>query len=112
MGLSTYNRFKTPFVEGSFWGQRSSIDGQLSGGLNTGTTMAFGKGKAVMTQEAAHHQGGGMIVDVISDDDSAELVALHRSGSAKLKPGRNFIPVDAWKPGVVQLDFLVPMHLH
>ncbi|HCR0840282.1 TPA: CS1-pili formation C-terminal domain-containing protein [Enterobacter cancerogenus] len=104
-GISTFNRFDTPLAEGSFWGQRSSIDGQLSGGLNTGSTLAFGKGKAAMTKQSAHHQGGGMIVDVLSDDDSAELVAQHQSGSTKLKPGRNFIPVDAWKPGNVQLGF-------
>lgn len=104
-GVSTYNRFDTTVAEGSFWGQRSSIDGQLSGGLNTGSTLAFGKGKATMTKQSAHHQGGGMIVDVISDDESAELVAMHQSGSSKLKPGRNFIPVDAWKPGNVQLGF-------
>lgn len=104
-GVSTYNRFSTPVAEGSFWGQRSSVDGELSGGLNTGSTLAFGQGKAVMTQQAAHHQGGGMIVDVISDDASAELVALHQTGGTTLKPGRNFIPVGAWKPGSVQLDF-------
>ncbi|MFA1238289.1 CS1-pili formation C-terminal domain-containing protein [Serratia odorifera] len=103
--LSTYNSFNTSVAEGSFWGQRSSVDGGLSGGLNTGSTLAFGKGKAVMTQQVAHHQGGGMIVDVVSDDDSAELVALHQSGGITLKPGRNFIPVEAWKPGTVQLDF-------
>lgn len=104
-GISTYNRFDTPVAEGSFWGQRSSIDGQLSGGLNTGSTLAFGNGKATMARQSAHHQGGGMIVDVISDDDNAELVALHQSGSSKLKPGRNFIPVEAWKPGHIQLAF-------
>ncbi|EPC7254364.1 CS1-pili formation C-terminal domain-containing protein [Cronobacter sakazakii] len=105
VGLSAFNRVETSLVDGSFWGQKSSRDNQLSGGLSLGSMVALGKGKAVLTQQVAHHQGGGMIVDVISDEPDTQLMALHPAGSTQLKPGRNFIPVEAWKPGTIQLDF-------
>lgn len=104
-GLSTYNSFELPVASGSFWGQRSSFDRRLSGGVNVGSTLAFGQGKFALSQQGYAHQGGGMIVDVISDDPSASLVAHHDTGSTPLKAGRNYIPVSAWKPGSVQIDF-------
>lgn len=104
-GFSTYNQFDTPMMAGTFWGQSSTLDGRLSGGINTGSLVALGGGRATISKQAAHYQGGGMIVDVTSDDKNAELVALYPGGAVPLKPGRNFIPVDAWKPGTVQIDF-------
>ncbi|WP_345830786.1 CS1-pili formation C-terminal domain-containing protein [Erwinia sp. HDF1-3R] len=104
-GLSSYNQFDAPLASGSFWGQRSSAGGLLSGGVNLGSTLAIGQGKGSLGHDAQQHQGGGMIVDVASDDASAELVAYHESGATPLKPGRNFIPVPAWKPGTVQIAF-------
>ncbi|WP_245874255.1 CS1-pili formation C-terminal domain-containing protein [Cedecea neteri] len=104
-GFSTYNQFDTPVLAGSFWGQSSTLNSSLSGGINTGSLLAIGGGHAVMSKQAANYQGGGMIIDVSSDDKNAELVALYPGGAAPLKPGRNFIPVDAWKPGTVQIDF-------
>ncbi|WP_182058490.1 CS1-pili formation C-terminal domain-containing protein, partial [Pantoea sp. ME81] len=102
---SSYNQFDAPLANGSFWGQRSSADRQLSGGLNVGSTLALGQGKAVISRDAQQHQGGGMIVDVVSDDASVDLMAYHEAGATPLKAGRNFIPVQAWKPGAVQIDF-------
>ncbi|NIG21614.1 hypothetical protein F3J37_23370 [Pantoea sp. Al-1710] len=104
-GLSSYNQFDAPLANGSFWGQRSSADRQLNGGLNVGSTLALGQGKAVISRDAQQHQGGGMIVDVVSDDESVDLMAYHEAGTTPLKAGRNFIPVKAWKPGTVQIDF-------
>ncbi|KAF0855646.1 hypothetical protein Y788_11450 [Pantoea dispersa 625] len=104
-GLSTYNSFALPAATGSFWGQRSSLGGEISGGINIGSTLAFGQGNIALGPQGYAHQGGGMIVNVISDDPSAELVAHHETGSTPLKTGRNYIPVSAWKPGTVQIDF-------
>ncbi|HHR6132244.1 TPA: CS1-pili formation C-terminal domain-containing protein [Providencia alcalifaciens] len=104
VGLNTYNQFNAPLANGSFWGQRSSMGGQLSGGLSVGSSLALGQGKIALSRNE-HHQGGGMIVDVDSDDPAVDLVAYHDSGSIPLKAGRNFIPVSAWKPGTVQVDF-------
>lgn len=104
-GASTYNRFVSSLAEGSFWAQSATLNRQLSGGINTGSVIAIAGGKGVMTQQAAYQEAAGLIVDVKSDDPQAQLVALHQSGSTPLKAGRNFIPVDAWRPGTVQLDF-------
>lgn len=104
-GFSTHNQFDAPVATGSFWGQSSSMDNRLSGGVNLGSTLALGGGKAVMSAQTLHHEGSGLIIDVISDDPTAHLLAYHSGGSTSLSPGKNFIPVNAWKPGNVQLDF-------
>lgn len=104
-GFITYNNFDMPVATGSFWGQHSSADKSFSGGVNLGSVVAIGQGKITVSREMLHHQGAGMIVDVISDDNQAQLVALNEGNKIPLTPGRNFIPVDAWKPGAVQLDF-------
>ncbi|HDS9725589.1 TPA: TcfC E-set like domain-containing protein [Enterobacter bugandensis] len=104
-GLSVFNSFEAPVASGSFWGQRSSQGGNLTGGVNMSNTLAFGQGKVTLSPQSPYHQGGGMIVDVNSDEPGARLMAYHDSGSTELKPGRNFIPVSAWKPGSVSLDF-------
>ncbi|MEG6258830.1 TcfC E-set like domain-containing protein [Enterobacter bugandensis] len=104
-GLSAFNSFEAPVASGSFWGQRSSQRGDLSGGINMSNTLALGQGKAMLSAQSPYHQGGGMIVDIKSDDPDARLMAYHDSGNTELKPGRNFIPVSAWKPGTVALDF-------
>lgn len=104
-GLSTYNSFEIPAATGSFWGQRSAAGGNLSGGINAGSTLALGQGNVALGPQGYTHQGGGLIINVVSDEPSAELMAHHESGSTPLKAGRNFIPVSAWKPGSVQIDF-------
>lgn len=105
IGVSSYNQFDAPLASGSFWGQRSSAGGLFSGGVNLGSTLVMTQGKATVSRDAPQHQGGGMIVDVASDDAGADLMAYHDEGATSLKPGRNFIPVQAWKPGMVRIDF-------
>ncbi|NIF32827.1 hypothetical protein F3J29_11880 [Enterobacter sp. Cy-643] len=104
-GFSAYNQFDTDVAQGTLWGQSSTLNGNLSGGINMGTLLAFGQGKVALSNQANGGQKGGMIVNVDSDDDTASLVALTPSGNVSLKPGRNFIPLEAWKPGTVQIDF-------
>jgi len=56
----------------------------------------------------SQHQGrgAGMIVDVESDIDGIALRADDLSGgSAALRPGRNFIPLTAYKNSSVSFDF-------
>ncbi|MGX9257778.1 CS1-pili formation C-terminal domain-containing protein [Pantoea ananatis] len=104
-GLSSFSQFDAPLASGSFWGQRSGASRQLSGGLNLGSTLAVGQRTVALSRDAQQHQGGGMIVDVVSDAAGTDLVAYHDAGTTTLKTGRNFIPVPAWKPGTVQIDF-------
>ncbi|MGU3522794.1 CS1-pili formation C-terminal domain-containing protein [Enterobacteriaceae bacterium C23F] len=103
-GISTYNQFDTVMANGTFWGQRSTEGGKLSGGLNMSNLLALGKDGAVLSRQTTYGNASGMIIDVVSDDDALQLQALSNSGSFPLKSGRNFIPVEAWKPGSLQVD--------
>lgn len=103
LGLGSWNRFDQPQATGTVWGQ-SSPDGLLSGGLNLSSTLVAGDGAVVLSGNNTN-RGAGVIVEVISDDPKAELIAQHPRGSIKLKPGNNFIPVEAWKEGTLELDF-------
>lgn len=105
VGVSASNQFDTALAQGSFWTQSSTQDSRLSGGINTGSLIAFGKGEVAISKLPSYNQGGGVIVNVDSDDQNAQLLAFYPGGQKTLSAGRNFIPVDAWKPGTIQLDF-------
>ena len=97
--------FKTDQVSGSMHAQRSSYNGQISGGLNLDSTLAVSGKKLVLSSQASTGEAG-MIVDVESDLDDIELRADDFAGThATLRPGRNFIPVSAYKNGTVNFDF-------
>lgn len=103
-GMSTYNQFDTAISNGTFWGQRSTQGGKLSGGLNSSSLLALGNGSAVISRQSTNLSGSGVIIDVVTDDEDMHLQALSTSGQFPLKKGRNFVPVEAWKPGSLQVD--------
>lgn len=90
-GLSTYNQFDISLAQGSVWGQRSSQRGKVSGGINTGSLLAIGKGGVALSKQTSNIKDGGMIINVSSDDDSVALQALSLTGTFPLKAGRNLI---------------------
>lgn len=105
IGLNSLANFKTDAVAGDGFLQRSSYNGNYTGGLNLDSTVAVGAQQIVMTSQ---HQGegAGMIIDVESDIDGIALRADDMSGgSAVLKPGRNFVPITAYKNSSVSFDF-------
>jgi hypothetical protein len=105
IGLNGQAYFGTDSVNGDGFVQRSSYNGNYTGGLNLDSTVAIGGQQIVMTSQ---HQGrgAGMIVDVESDIDGIALRADDLSGgSAALRPGRNFIPLTAYKNSSVSFDF-------
>ena len=100
-------QFQHRAFSGDTYIQRSSFDGQFSGGLNLQNSIAIGGGKISAGNHAvtsgAHT---GVILDVESDVPEVTLRAdEHRGGTSQLKPGRNFIPVSAYKAGTMQIDF-------
>ncbi|AWH29567.1 fimbrial protein [Stenotrophomonas sp. YAU14A_MKIMI4_1] len=103
-GVGAY--FDQQRLHGDVQLQRSSFGG-LSGSVNLESTLALGGGKAAMlgrSQTASANTG--MIVDLRSDFPNVELRADDsRGGGVILKPGRNFVPVRAYRPGHVQIDF-------
>lgn len=107
VGLSTNAQFQHAALRGDAYAQRSSSGGQLSGGVNLESTMALGGGKLALAGDTL---GGnthtGMIVDVSTDLPDVALRAHDsRGGSYPLYPGRNFLPVAAYRSGHVQIDF-------
>lgn len=94
-------------LEGDAQLYRAAGSGQLSGSANLDSTVAFGGGHvAVIGQGRSGAVDTGIIVDVRSDVPDVVLRADDsRSGSVVLRPGRNFVPVGAYRAGQVQIDF-------
>ncbi|KAA8560895.1 putative outer membrane usher protein EcpC [Pseudomonas extremaustralis] len=105
MGMSGMTSFHGDAFHGDAFAQRSSYNGDLTGGLNLNTTLAVGAQKMVLTSQH-HGSGAGMIVDVESDLDDITLRADDlNGGSMALRPGRNFVPITAYKSSSVSFDF-------
>lgn len=107
-GLSAGAMFEHQALGGDVFVQRSSLEGDLSGGLNLESALVLGGGKMTAAGHAVSSGAHtGMIVDVDSDLPDLRLSAADSSGGrVELKPGRNFVPLTAYKPGTVQLDFV------
>lgn len=105
VGLGGDTQFENQVVHGDAYVQRSSYNGEFTGGLNMESLLAVGEGKAALSGQYLPHQAG-LIVDVETDLDGLQLRADDPNGStANLRPGRNVIPVAAYKAGHVQFDF-------
>ncbi|WP_445181069.1 CS1-pili formation C-terminal domain-containing protein [Pseudomonas sp. McL0111] len=105
VGLSSLANFRTDAINGDGFIQRSSFNGNFTGGVNLDSTVAVGGQHLVLTSQ---HQGrgAGMIVDVESDIEGVALRADDLSGgSSALRTGRNFIPLTAYKNSSVSFDF-------
>ncbi|WP_338806834.1 TcfC E-set like domain-containing protein [Pseudomonas chlororaphis] len=104
-GLSGSARFETDLATGDAQMQRSSYNQKLYGSLNLNSNLIVGGNKMVLSGQYAGSDAG-MIVDVESDLEAIELRADDLSGGgAVLHPGRNVVPVSAYKESVVQFDF-------
>ncbi|WP_426809355.1 TcfC E-set like domain-containing protein [Pseudomonas sp. WOUb67] len=103
-GFGGNAQFQNQVLYGDAYAQSSSYNGELSAGLNLQSIVAVGEGKVAMTGQYLPHDAG-LIVDVESDIDGLALRADDQHGlSATLHPGRNVIPVGAYKSGYVQFD--------
>ncbi|ONH55283.1 Outer membrane usher protein FimD/PapC [Pseudomonas cedrina] len=105
VGLSGRASFQNDAVYGDTFVQRSSYNERLTGGLNLSSTVAVGAQKAVLSSQ---HQGSGagMIVDIETDLDDITLRADDLTGgSVALRPGRNFVPITAYKNSALSFDF-------
>ncbi|VVN77005.1 hypothetical protein PS718_00808 [Pseudomonas fluorescens] len=105
VGLSSLANFRTSTVNGDGFIQRSSYNGNFTGGLNLDSTLVIGGENMLMTSQS-EMRGAGMIVDVESDIEDIVLRADDYSGaSTALRPGRNFIPITAYQNSSVSFDF-------
>ncbi|MCW2271599.1 hypothetical protein M2153_004326 [Pseudomonas sp. JUb96] len=105
VGVSSSAQFATQAAAGDVFMQQSSYNRALSGGVNLNSTLVVGGKKALLSSTHSHSHAG-IIVDVVSDVDDIALRADDLSGmGAVLKPGRNFVPVTAYRNGIVRFDF-------
>lgn len=104
-GLAADAQFENRVLHGDAFIQRSSFNQDVSAGLNLDSTLAVGGDHLGLSGQHLPYDAG-LIVDVETDvpglllraDDSA-------GGSSVLRPGRNVVPVSAYKSGHVQVDF-------
>lgn len=105
VGMSSLANFRTDAVAGDGFIQRSSYNGNFTGGLNLDSTLVVGGEQMVLTSQQ-DMRGAGMIVDVESDiEDIALRADDYSGGSVALRPGRNFIPITAYQNSSVSFDF-------
>lgn len=103
--LAANGRFHSQALQGDAYAQTSSFNDNLSGGLNLESTLALGAGKLAMGGQNLPLDAG-LIIDVESDLQGVKLRANDGQGmSAMLHPGRNIVPVTAFKSGHVRFDF-------
>ncbi|WP_460068898.1 CS1-pili formation C-terminal domain-containing protein [Pseudomonas sp. H2_E05] len=105
VGLSGTASFNTSAVSGDGFLQRSSYNGELTGGLNLNSTFVAGAGQMLLSSQYQGN-GAGMIIDLETDLDDIALRADDLGGgSTLLRPGRNYVPVSAYKSSSVSFDF-------
>lgn len=104
-GIGGNAQFESRELNGDVYAQRSSYNGEVSAGLNLQSVFALGAGTFAASGQFMAHDAG-LIVDVESDVEGLMLRADDFQGlSAVLRPGRNVLPVSAYRPGQVQIDF-------
>jgi hypothetical protein len=103
--LGTNAQFDSRLLSGNAFALRSSLNGKVTGGLTLDNTLAFGAGK-VASSGKTRELTTGLILDIDSDIPDLDLRADDsQGGTIRLKPGRNLIPVTAYRSGDVQIDF-------
>lgn len=103
-GVSATGRYDSQYANGSLWGQYTTQN-TLAAGMNLDSSVVLGKGEVAVSKEYLRN-GGGIIIDVDSDDPNVELVAYQNRSTMILRHGRNVIPVNAWEKGQIELNVL------
>ncbi|MCU1733028.1 MULTISPECIES: TcfC E-set like domain-containing protein [unclassified Pseudomonas] len=105
-GLTADTQFENSALNGDAFIQRSSFNQDFSAGLNLDSTLAVGGDHLGFSGQYLPY-AAGLIVDVETDVPNLQLRANDSEGSSSvLRPGRNVVPVNAYKSGHVLLDFL------
>lgn len=98
--------FDNAYARGDIFAQRSSIEGDATGGLNLENAVALGDGHVTASGDAAvQFSRALMAVDVAGDADSIRVRATDRlTTGAVLKPGRNLLALAPYAAGAINFD--------
>ncbi|MCF5865949.1 CS1-pili formation C-terminal domain-containing protein [Aeromonas veronii] len=107
-GLSGYGRFAAPWLGGDLFAQRSSYNGEVTGGINLESLVALGReGELAL---GSREMGGmvneaAMILDIDADDERTRIrVSDDLGGVQILGAGRHLVSVPALQSGALQLE--------
>ncbi|WP_279505587.1 CS1-pili formation C-terminal domain-containing protein [Aeromonas veronii] len=97
-----------PWLGGDLFAQRSSYNGEVTGGINLESVVALGReGELAL---GSREMGGigneaAMILDIDADDEGARIrVSDDLGGVQTLGPGRHLVSVPALQSGALQLE--------
>ncbi|HEY4145363.1 TcfC E-set like domain-containing protein [Pinirhizobacter sp.] len=106
IGMTAAANITLPEGRIDVFANRSGTPGSTVGGLNLENTTAFGGGHAArIGMTDLRFSEAVMMIDVASDAPDVKLHAADsQGGSTRLKPGRNVVPLPAYRPGRINID--------
>ena len=95
----------TPYVSGDAYVQHNTRGSTNTAGGNLSQVLVMGGGRvASVNGNASRSMESALIVDVDSDDESANVIASGSMAETRLKTGRNIVPAELWKKDTVQFS--------
>ena len=107
VGLSATSQFEHPALRGDVYALRASLDGLLSAGMNLESTLAVGDGHMALAGAGPATMASTAVIVEVAAEAADVVLRAHDShgGSHVLRPGRNLLPVSAYRAGMLHLDF-------
>lgn len=93
----------TPYVSGDGYVQHNTQGNTNTAGGNLSQVLVMGGGRlASVNGNNSRSMESALIVDVDSDDETANVMASGQMAETRLKAGRNIVPAELWKKDTVQ----------
>lgn len=95
----------TPYVSGDAYLQHNTQGNTNTAGGNLSQVLVMGGGRATSVNgNNSRSMESALIVDVDSDDESANVMASGSMAETRLKAGRNIVPAELWKKDTLQFS--------
>jgi hypothetical protein len=95
----------TPYVSGDGYAQHNTQGNTNTAGGNLSQVLVMGGGRvASVNGNNSRSMESALIVDVDSDDETANVIASGSMAETRLKAGRNIVPAELWKKNTVQFS--------
>jgi hypothetical protein len=93
----------TPYVSGDGYVQHNTHGSTNTAGGNLSQVLVMGGGRVISVNgNNSRSMESALMVDVDSDDETANIVASGQMAETRLKAGRNIVPAELWKKSTVQ----------